>query len=43
MQTRRTGYRNLIDTTVTLTPTSKFSAYINYDYGQNHIAGCNGR
>ncbi len=30
------GYRNLIDTTVTLTPTAKFSAYINYDYGQNH-------
>ncbi len=29
------GYRNLIDTTVTLTPTSKFNAYINYDYGQN--------
>jgi hypothetical protein len=31
------GYRNLIDTTVTLTPTAKLSAYINYDYGQNHI------
>lgn len=30
------GYRNLIDTTLTLTPVSKFSAYINYDYGQNH-------
>jgi hypothetical protein len=30
------GYRNLIDTTVTLTPTTKFSAYINYDYAQNH-------
>lgn len=30
------GYRNLIDSTVTLTPTSKFSAYINYDYLQNH-------
>jgi hypothetical protein len=29
------GYRNLIDTTVLLTPTAKFSAYINYDYGQN--------
>lgn len=28
-------YRNLIDTTVTLTPTAKLSAYINYDYGQN--------
>src|SRR5665213_3098838 len=30
------GYRNLIDTTVLLTPTAKFSAYLNYDYGQNH-------
>lgn len=29
------GYRNLIDTTLTLTPTAKLSAYINYDYGQN--------
>jgi hypothetical protein len=29
------GYRNLIDTTLTLTPTSKLSAYVNYDYGQN--------
>ena len=32
------GYRNLIDTTVTLTPTSKISAYINYDYGQNRAS-----
>ncbi|MDE3200095.1 MAG: porin [Acidobacteriota bacterium] len=32
------GYRNLIDTVVTLTPTSKLSAYINYDYGQNRDA-----
>lgn len=32
------GYRNLIDTTLTLTPSSKFSAYLNYDYLQNHIA-----
>ncbi len=30
------GLRNLIDTTVTLTPPGKYSAYINYDYGQNH-------
>lgn len=30
------GYRNLIDTTLLLTPTSKFSWYLNYDYGQNH-------
>ena len=33
-----TGYRNLIDSTLLLTPTSKFSAYINYDYGQNRDA-----
>jgi hypothetical protein len=31
------GYRNLIDTTVLLTPTTKISAYINYDYGQNRM------
>jgi hypothetical protein len=31
------GYRNLIDTTLLLTPTAKLSAYINYDYGQNKI------
>lgn len=30
------GYCNLIDTTVLLTPTAKFNAYLNYDYGQNH-------
>jgi hypothetical protein len=29
------GYRNLIDTTVLLTLTPKFSTYLNYDYGQN--------
>ena len=29
------GYRNLIDTTILLTPNAKFNAYINYDYGQN--------
>jgi hypothetical protein len=29
------GYRNLIDTTFTLTPSSKFNAYVNYDYLQN--------
>jgi len=29
------GFRNLIDTTILLTPTAKFNAYINYDYGQN--------
>jgi len=32
------GYRNLIDTTITLTPTSKFSWLVNYDYGQNKYA-----
>ena len=32
------GYRNLIDTTLLLTPTPKFNAYINYDYGQNRDA-----
>ncbi len=31
------GYRNLFDTTLLLTPTAKFSAYVNYDYGQNRI------
>ncbi len=29
------GYRNLIDTTLLLTPTAKFNAYLNYDYGRN--------
>jgi hypothetical protein len=29
------GYRNLFDTTLILTPSSKFNALINYDYGQN--------
>jgi hypothetical protein len=29
------GYRNLVDTTLLLTPTAKFNAYLNYDYGQN--------
>jgi Putative beta-barrel porin-2, OmpL-like. bbp2 len=29
------GYRNLFDTTLLLTPSGKFSAYLNYDYGQN--------
>jgi hypothetical protein len=31
------GYRNLIDTTLLLTPTAKFNYYVNYDYGQNRI------
>ncbi|MGA7886775.1 MAG: porin [Acidobacteriaceae bacterium] len=29
-------YRNLLDTTVLLTPTVKFNAYVNVDYGHNH-------
>jgi hypothetical protein len=32
------GLRNLIDTTLLLTPCPKFSAYLNYDYGQNRDA-----
>jgi len=31
------GYRNLIDTTLLLTPCAKFSWYVNYDYGQNRV------
>jgi len=30
-----TGWRNLYDTTVLFTPTGKFNAYFNFDYGQN--------
>jgi hypothetical protein len=30
-----TGWRNLYDTTVLLTPADKFNAYVNFDYGQN--------
>lgn len=29
------GLRNLIDTTVTIAPNAKWSAYFNYDYGSN--------
>jgi hypothetical protein len=32
------GFRNLFDTTLLLTPNAKFNAYINYDYGQNRDA-----
>jgi hypothetical protein len=32
------GYRHLFDSTLLLTPTAKFSAYVNYDYGQNRDA-----
>jgi hypothetical protein len=30
------GWRNLFDTTVTFTPNSKITAYVNFDYGQNN-------
>jgi hypothetical protein len=29
------GWRQLFDTTLLLTPNSKFNAYVNFDYGQN--------
>jgi hypothetical protein len=32
------GFRNLFDTTLLLTPNAKFNAYLNYDYGQNRDA-----
>jgi hypothetical protein len=32
------GIRNLVDTTLLLTPNAKFNAYINYDYGANQDA-----
>ncbi len=34
------GVRNLFDTTLLLTPSSKVNFYINYDYGRdNHVGG----
>ncbi|HEY5331756.1 MAG TPA: porin [Acidobacteriaceae bacterium] len=36
------GFRNLLDTVLTLTPTAKFSTYINYDYVQNRNAVATG-
>lgn len=36
--TTTTGYRHLFDGVLLLTPSSKFNAYINYDYGQNRDA-----
>lgn len=36
------GYRNLFDTTLLLTPTTRFNAYINFDWGENHDAIVNG-
>ena len=38
MRQHEKGYRNLIDTTLLLTPNAKFNAYLNYDYGQNRDA-----
>jgi hypothetical protein len=32
------GFRNLIDTTLLLTPADKFNAYVNFDYGHNSFA-----
>jgi hypothetical protein len=34
-----TGWRHLIDTTLSVTPIEKVSAYLNYDYGQNRNGG----
>ncbi len=31
-----TGNRNLYDTTLLLTPSDRFNAYLNFDYGQQH-------
>ncbi len=31
------GWRHLYDTTLLLTPTGKFNAYINFDYGHNQL------
>jgi hypothetical protein len=33
------GWRNLYDTTLLLTPSDAFNAYINYDYGRNNSPG----
>jgi hypothetical protein len=33
------GWRHLFDTVLTLTPTAKWSAYVNYDYAQNRNDG----
>ncbi len=35
------GFRNLYDTTLLLTPSDKFSAYVNYDYMRNKRPGNN--
>lgn len=36
------GYRNLIDTTLLLTPNAKFNAYVNFDFGNNKDSISNG-
>ena len=36
------GWRHLFDTVFTVTPTSKISAYVNYDYAQNRNFGISG-
>ena len=33
------GFRNLYDTTLLFTPSDKFNAYVNYDYGRNAACG----
>jgi hypothetical protein len=33
------GWRHLIDTTLSVSPVSQFSAYVNYDYGQDRSGG----
>ena len=37
------SYRNLIDTTLLLTPDARFSAYVNYDYGRNRNEAVDGK
>jgi Putative beta-barrel porin-2, OmpL-like. bbp2 len=36
------GWRSLFDTTLTLTPSSKATVYLNYDYGQNRNVDATG-
>lgn len=36
------AYRNLLDATLLLTPTSKFNAYVNFDFGNNKNSMSNG-
>ena len=39
-QGTNSGFRNLIDTTLLLTPPGKLNAYINFDYGRNDNSHC---